>query len=135
MSIHPVALSGFATDSANYDASRPDHQPTAVARLLQELAIPKGGRVVEVGSGTGKLTSHLLERSDNWQIICVEPSEVSSPLALCKRDCRICGTCIRRDNLVLIFEPERHMNYPWKIPRWMQLSVHKYSTTKHQKGG
>jgi len=79
MSIHPVALSGFATDSANYDASRPDHQAPAVARLLQELAIPKGGRVVEVGSGTGKLTSHLIERSDNWQIICVEPSEVSPP--------------------------------------------------------
>jgi len=78
MSVHPVSQSGFSSNAANYDASRPEHQAPAVARLLEELAIPKGGRVVEVGSGTGKFTSHLLERSDNWQIICVEPSEVSA---------------------------------------------------------
>jgi len=76
MSVHPIAAKGFGSDSANYDAARPDHQPPAVNKLLENLAIPAGGKVVEVGSGTGKFTAHLLNRPEKWEIICVEPSAV-----------------------------------------------------------
>jgi ubiquinone/menaquinone biosynthesis C-methylase UbiE len=76
MSVHPVAQVGFASDSSNYDSARPDHQPAAVSKLLNEFAIPPGGRIVEVGSGTGKFTAHLLNRKEKWEIICVEPSDV-----------------------------------------------------------
>lgn len=76
MSVHPVAQKGFGSDSSNYDSARPDHQAPAVSKLLENLAIPRGGRVVEIGSGTGKFTAHLLNRNENWEIICVEPSDV-----------------------------------------------------------
>src|SRR6202035_32321 len=73
MTVHPTAVSGFGSDTANYDAARPDHQPPAVTQLLQNLDIPAGGTLVEIGSGTGKFTSHLLDRPEkNWKIICVE---------------------------------------------------------------
>ena len=78
MSVHPVAQLGFSSDSSNYDSVRPDHQPAAVAKLLESLAIPPHGRIVEVGSGTGKFTAHLLNRPEDWEIICVEPSLVNS---------------------------------------------------------
>jgi ubiquinone/menaquinone biosynthesis C-methylase UbiE len=76
MSVHPIAAKGFGSDSADYDAARPDHQPPAVNKLLENLAIPVGGKVVEVGSGTGKFSTHLLNRPERWEIICVEPSAV-----------------------------------------------------------
>jgi ubiquinone/menaquinone biosynthesis C-methylase UbiE len=76
MSVHPVAQKGFGSGSTNYDSARPDHQAPAVAKLLENLAIPHGGRVVEIGSGTGKFTAHLLNREENWEIICVEPSDL-----------------------------------------------------------
>ena len=79
MSVHPVAQTGFGTGASNYDSSRPDYQPAAVAKLLQNLSVPCNGRILEIGSGTGKFTSHLLDRPENWEIICVEPSEVSPP--------------------------------------------------------
>lgn len=75
MIVHPTAVSGFGSDTANYNAARPDHQPPAVSHLLQNLNIPPGGILVEIGSGTGKFTSHLLNRPEGWKIICVEPSE------------------------------------------------------------
>lgn len=85
MSVHPVAVTGFGSNTSNYDSSRPEHQPPAVEKLLENLAIPPGGRLVEVGSGTGKFTAHLLNRKENWDIICVEPSQVYFPpiLILC----------------------------------------------------
>lgn len=75
MTVHPTAVSGFGSDTANYDSARPDHQPPAVSHLLQNLHIPPGGTLVEIGSGTGKFTSHLLNRPEAWKIICVEPSD------------------------------------------------------------
>jgi hypothetical protein len=79
MSVHPVAQAGFGSDSSNYDSVRPDHQPPAVAKLLESLEIPPEGRIVEIGSGTGKFTAHLINRPENWEIICVEPSPVTLP--------------------------------------------------------
>ena len=76
MSVHPTAQKGFGSGSTNYDSARPEHQTPAVSKLLEKLAIPTGGRLVEIGSGTGKFTAHLLNRRENWEIICVEPSDV-----------------------------------------------------------
>ena len=78
MSVHPTAQKGFGSDATNYDSARPDHQAPAVSKLLENLDIPPGGRLVEIGSGTGKFTAHLLNRKENWEIICVEPSDVLS---------------------------------------------------------
>jgi tRNA G46 methylase TrmB len=76
MSVHPTSQKGFGSGSTNYDSARPDHQAPAVSKLLENLAISYGGRLVEIGSGTGKFTAHLLNRKENWEIICVEPSDV-----------------------------------------------------------
>jgi tRNA G46 methylase TrmB len=76
MSVHPTALAGFASDTTNYDSARPEHQAPAVEHLLACLEIPREGTIVEIGSGTGKFTAHLLSRTENWKLICVEPSEV-----------------------------------------------------------
>jgi cyclopropane fatty-acyl-phospholipid synthase-like methyltransferase len=76
MTVHPTAQKGFSSDTSNYESSRPDHQTPAVSHLLTKLTIPPGGRLVEIGSGTGKFTAHLLDRPEKWEIICVEPSEV-----------------------------------------------------------
>lgn len=76
MSVHPTSQKGFGSGSTNYDSARPDHQVPAVSKLLENLAIPPGGRLLEIGSGTGKFTAHVLNRKENWEIICVEPSDV-----------------------------------------------------------
>ena len=65
MAVHPIAQLGFSSDSSNYDSVRPDHQLAAVAKLLESLGIPPHGRIVEVGSGTGKFMAHLLNRSED----------------------------------------------------------------------
>ena len=80
MSVHPVAEKGFGSGGANYDAARPEHQRPAVEKLLEKLSIPQGGRLVEIGSGTGKFTKHLINRAENWEVICVEPSMAFSDL-------------------------------------------------------
>lgn len=77
MSVHPVAESGFSSGASNYDSARPDHQVPAVNHLLEKLAVPHGGTIVEIGSGTGKFTGHLLNRPEQWKVICIEPSEVN----------------------------------------------------------
>jgi cyclopropane fatty-acyl-phospholipid synthase-like methyltransferase len=82
MTVHPTAQTGFGSDTMNYEAARPEHQTPAVNHLLEKLAVPAGGRLVEIGSGTGKFTAHLLNRPEKWEIICVEPSEVSFPMPL-----------------------------------------------------
>jgi len=76
MSVHPGAKVGFGSETLNYEAARPEHQPPAVEKLLEALAVPPGGRIIEVGSGTGKFTKHIVNRPEKWEVICVEPSEV-----------------------------------------------------------
>ena len=76
MPVHIGAKVGFGSETSNYDASRPEHQTPAVEKLLKNLAIPPGGRIVEVGAGTGKFTKHIVNRPEKWEVICVEPSDV-----------------------------------------------------------
>jgi len=76
MSVHPGAKVGFGSETSNYEAARPEHQQPAVEKLLEGVAVPPGGRIVEVGSGTGKFTKHIVNRPEKWEVICVEPSEV-----------------------------------------------------------
>jgi ubiquinone/menaquinone biosynthesis C-methylase UbiE len=80
MPVHIGAKVGFGSETSNYDAARPEHQPPAVEKLLENLAIPQGGRIVEIGAGTGKFTKQIVNRPEKWEVICVEPSDVHSSL-------------------------------------------------------
>ncbi|KAK3941829.1 S-adenosyl-L-methionine-dependent methyltransferase [Diplogelasinospora grovesii] len=73
----PAAASeGFKNASA-YDAHRPSYPPEAVERLLKQLKIADQPHVnlVELASGTGKLTELLAKRHEDFDIIAVEPHE------------------------------------------------------------
>jgi 16S rRNA A1518/A1519 N6-dimethyltransferase RsmA/KsgA/DIM1 with predicted DNA glycosylase/AP lyase activity len=80
MPVHIGAKVGFGSETSNYDAARPEHQHPAVEKLLENLDIPHGGRIVEIGAGTGKFTKHIVNRPENWEVICVEPSDVHCSL-------------------------------------------------------
>jgi SAM-dependent methyltransferase len=67
--LHP-ATSGFE-DAERYERARPDYPPEAVDRLLDELGVSRGARILDVGAGTGKLTRRLLERG--LDVVAVEP--------------------------------------------------------------
>lgn len=68
------ALNGFS-DASSYDKHRPSYPPEAVSKLLGNLGVEnvKGGRIIDVGAGTGKFTSLLAERGEQFEIRCVEP--------------------------------------------------------------
>lgn len=65
-----------------YARTRPEVPEDAVLELWERLRLPEAPRVLEIGSGTGKLTRHLLERGA--QVTCVEPGEQLA--AICERD-------------------------------------------------
>lgn len=74
MSIPSEAQSGFA-DASSYDTHRPSYPTEAVTKLLQHLNVhdvPEA-RILDLGAGTGKLTSLLAEREEEYEIIAVEP--------------------------------------------------------------
>lgn len=68
------ALSGF-TNAAFYDAHRPSYPLTAVETLLKALHVldMKNARILEIGAGTGKFTSILAARKEDFEIVAVEP--------------------------------------------------------------
>jgi SAM-dependent methyltransferase len=70
-SIHPSARRGFETSTSAYDRGRPSYPPEAVAFLIGELGLDATLNLVELGPGTGKLTSLLA--STGARIIGIEP--------------------------------------------------------------
>ncbi len=56
--IHP-AVRGFDRAASTYERGRPDYPAAAVERLGRALGLRRGTTVVELGSGTGKLTRSL----------------------------------------------------------------------------
>ena len=60
MSIHPSAAQGFQAGAEAYERGRPAYSPDAVERLIAELRIGPGSRVLDLAAGTGKLTRMLV---------------------------------------------------------------------------
>jgi ubiquinone/menaquinone biosynthesis C-methylase UbiE len=80
MAIHESAARGFAAGADAYERGRPDYSPEAVARLVEELAIGPGSRVLDLAAGTGKLTRQLAPTGAT--LIAVEPvAEMRAKLA------------------------------------------------------
>jgi SAM-dependent methyltransferase len=71
--MHPVASEGFDRSVEAYRRSRPSYPPEAVTWLVEALAIGPGKAVVDVGAGTGKLTTLLLPTGA--RLVAVEPLE------------------------------------------------------------
>jgi SAM-dependent methyltransferase len=56
-----------------YDAFRPGYPEELVDAVLTKSGIPAGGKILEIGSGTGKATLPFARRG--YEIVCVEPGE------------------------------------------------------------
>jgi MOSC domain-containing protein YiiM/SAM-dependent methyltransferase len=71
MAIHESAAKGFAAGADAYERGRPEYSAAAIARLVEELRIGPGTRVLDLAAGTGKLTRALLP--SGAEIVAVEP--------------------------------------------------------------
>jgi SAM-dependent methyltransferase len=69
--VHAVAQTGYRAGAAAYERGRPSFPDEAVDWLLARLAIPTGEPLLELGSGTGKLTRQLVARG--LHVLAVEP--------------------------------------------------------------
>jgi SAM-dependent methyltransferase len=68
--IHEAAR-GFELAPKPYELGRPTYPRAAVEKLVAELRISPGTRVIDLGAGTGKLTRHL--ESTGANVVAVEP--------------------------------------------------------------
>lgn len=74
--INAHAQSSFAA-STLYDQHRPTYSPTIVEFLLTQINVSgkHGATIVDLAAGTGKLTEALVARSEEFEIIAVEPHD------------------------------------------------------------
>jgi SAM-dependent methyltransferase len=80
MVIHESAAKGFSAGADAYERGRPSYSPDAIAKLVEELRIGPGSRVLDLAAGTGKLTRQLVETGA--QLVAVEPiAEMRAKLA------------------------------------------------------
>lgn len=68
-----LGRSGFSTSSDVYERARPGYSDESVAALVDQLGIVPGARVLDVASGTGKLTRSLVAAGATC--VAAEPSE------------------------------------------------------------
>jgi SAM-dependent methyltransferase len=69
--IHRAASSGYTLAADVYERSRPSYPLEAVAWLARTLRLHSGSTVLELGAGTGKLTSQLVPL--RTRLVAVEP--------------------------------------------------------------
>ncbi|MEO8290531.1 MAG: methyltransferase domain-containing protein [Gaiellaceae bacterium] len=69
--IHEAAARGFELAPVSYEAGRPPYPQPAVDRLVEELGIGPGHRVLDLAAGTGKLTRLLV--GAGAEVVAVEP--------------------------------------------------------------
>ncbi|MBW3580878.1 MAG: SAM-dependent methyltransferase, partial [Actinobacteria bacterium] len=69
--VDAVAARGYEVGGDDYERARPGYPDAAVDLVVQELALPRDGRVLELAAGTGKLTRMLVRRVAG--VIAVEP--------------------------------------------------------------
>ena len=67
--IHPAADAGYRKRSGTYEHVRPAYHPALVARFVERYG---GGRVIELGAGTGKFTRQLAA-GGGVETVAVEP--------------------------------------------------------------
>jgi SAM-dependent methyltransferase len=80
MAIHESAARGFAAGADAYERGRPEYSPDAIERLVHELGIGPGTRVLDLAAGTGKLTRQVV--ATRAEIVAVEPvAEMREKLA------------------------------------------------------
>ncbi len=70
--LHPH-VRGFDRAAERYERSRPGYPPAAIRYLAQQLRFGPGRTIVELGSGTGKLTRSLV--GTGAAVVAVEPTE------------------------------------------------------------
>lgn len=70
----PQASAGFTNASA-YDTHRPSYPSIAVSKFLAHLNVAQhaGAKIIDLGAGTGKFTELLAARSEDYDIVAVEP--------------------------------------------------------------
>ena len=71
MAIHESAAKGFAAGADAYERGRPTYSTEAIDRLIAELRIGPGKRVLDLAAGTGKLTRQIAPSGAG--IVAVEP--------------------------------------------------------------
>ncbi len=71
MVIHESAAKGFAAAADAYERGRPTYSAEAIDRLIAELGIGPGKRVLDLAAGTGKLTRQIAPAGA--EIVAVEP--------------------------------------------------------------
>ncbi len=80
MAINESAARGFAAGADAYERGRPSYAPEAIERLVRELRIGPGSRVLDLAAGTGKLTRQLVDTGATF--VAVEPvAEMRAKLA------------------------------------------------------
>src|SRR5262245_55733014 len=71
MDIHPTAASGFGSAAELYERARHGYPGEAVAWTLERLRIGSDSTVLDLASGTGKLTRQLVPLCG--RVMAVEP--------------------------------------------------------------
>lgn len=61
----------FGAAADDYDRLRPGYPPAFVEQVLTSAGVPSGGRVLDIGAGTGLLTGSLL--TAGYDVVAVEP--------------------------------------------------------------
>ena len=74
--INDKAAKGFA-DSVNYDKYRPSYTETATEELLKQCRVAgkKHAKILDLAAGSGKFTEVIAKRSEQYEIVAVEPHD------------------------------------------------------------
>lgn len=74
----------FNEVAALYDEVRPGYAPMISDAIVAGTALPSGGRILEIGCGTGQITLPFAARG--YEILALEPGDALAALAV--RNCR-----------------------------------------------
>ena len=61
----------FDAVASKYDAVRPGYPEALIQAVIDLAALPRGGRILEIGSGTGQATRPFANRG--YPLLCLEP--------------------------------------------------------------